>query len=80
MQRQGWRAGQPDSGHEVANGLHGLLAASGLHTLRLANTKPDGGWLNRDGAGVGQLQMTAWDTVRPAVAAERAASASASAG
>lgn len=64
IRRAGWQPGAPDSGEELANGLHDLFAAQGLHTLRLANTKPDGGWFNRDGAGVGQLQMTAWDTVR----------------
>lgn len=64
IRRSGWRAGEPDSGTEAVNGLHDLFAAQGLGTLRLANTKPDGGWFNRDGAGVGQLQMTAWDTVR----------------
>lgn len=52
------------TGVEVANALHTAFAARGLHTLRMANTRPDGGWLNRDGAGVGHLQMTAWDTVR----------------
>ena len=60
----GWRAGQLGSGRELHNGLHALFASQGLPTLRLADTKPDGGWLNRDGAGVGALQMTAWDTVR----------------
>jgi len=64
IQREGWRPGEPDSGVETANGLHALFAAQGLGTLRLAQTKPDGGWFNRDGAGVGALQMTAWDTVR----------------
>lgn len=64
IQRQGWVLGQPGSGRERANGLHRLFESNGLATLRLANTKPDGGWFNRDGAGVGQLQMTAWDTVR----------------
>lgn len=44
--------------------LHAALAAWGLGTLRLANTQPNGGWRNADGAGVGHLQMTAWDTVR----------------
>ncbi|MFM2187530.1 MAG: hypothetical protein RIR43_2102 [Pseudomonadota bacterium] len=52
------------AGQEVRNGLHEAFAAAGLPTLRLANTRADGGWLNRDGAGVGHLQMTAWDTVR----------------
>lgn len=46
------------------NALHTLFEQRGLHTLRLTNTRPDGGWFNRDGAGVGQLQMTAWDTAR----------------
>ena len=46
------------------NVLHTLFEQRGLHTLRLARTRPDGGWFNRDGAGVGQLQMTAWDTAR----------------
>lgn len=64
IQREGWRAGQPGSGREVHNALHALFEAQGLTTLRLADTQPDGGWLNRDGAGVGALQMTAWDTVR----------------
>ena len=49
---------------EVHNGLHDAFRDSGLPTLRLAQTRADGGWLNRDGAGVGHLQMTAWDTVR----------------
>ena len=44
--------------------LHALFSKFGLHTLRLADTQPDGGWRNADGAGVGHLQMTAWDTVR----------------
>jgi hypothetical protein len=52
-----------DDGTET-NGLHALFADNGLLTLRLANTTPSGGWRNADGAGVGQLQMTAWDTVR----------------
>jgi len=64
IRREGWVAGQRDSGREVHNALHALFDAQGLATLRLANTKPDGGWLNGDGAAVGQLQMTAWDTVR----------------
>ena len=64
IQRDGWHAGQPGSGRELHNALQTLFEAQGLTTLRLADTKPDGGWLNRDGAGVGKLQMTAWDTVR----------------
>jgi hypothetical protein len=63
IHREGWR-GQPGSGREGHNALHALFEAQGLPTLRLADTQPDGGWLNRDGAGVGALQMTAWDTVR----------------
>lgn len=51
-------------GLERHNGLHEAFASFGLPTLRLARTRPDGGWLNRDGSGVGHLQMTAWDTVR----------------
>lgn len=46
------------------NALHTLFEQHGLPTLRLARTRPDGGWFNRDGAGVGHLQMTAWDTAR----------------
>ena len=52
------------NGRESHNGLHEAFERHGLPTLRLAHTKADGGWLNRDGAGVGHLQMTAWDTVR----------------
>lgn len=44
--------------------LHDALALYGLPTLRFENTRPDGGWGNAAGAGVGQLQMTAWDTAR----------------
>ena len=53
-----------DAGHEGVNRLHELFAAQGLPTLRLAGTTAQGGWRNADGSGVGQLQMTAWDTVR----------------
>lgn len=49
---------------ETHHELHQLFARLGLPTLRLANTRPDGGWGNGAGAGVGQIQMTAWDTVR----------------
>ena len=49
---------------ELSNQLHDLFNAQGLTTLRLANTKPSGGWRNGDGAGVGHLQMTAWDSLR----------------
>jgi hypothetical protein len=44
--------------------LHDAFAMAGLPTLRFENTRPDGGWGNAAGAGVGQLQMTAWDSAR----------------
>jgi hypothetical protein len=44
--------------------LHAAFARQGLHTLRLDDTTPDGGWMNAAGAGVGHLQMTAWDSAR----------------
>lgn len=44
--------------------LDEAFAARALHTLRLDGTQPDGGWGNAAGAGVGRIQMTAWDTVR----------------
>jgi hypothetical protein len=53
-----------EDGVEVHNAVEALFRDLGLSTLRLANTKPDGGWRNADGAGVGQLQMTAWDALR----------------
>jgi beta-lactamase class A len=48
---------------------HGQSAAPapdrlGLATLQLTAPRPDGGWRNASGAGVGQIHMTAWDTVR----------------
>ena len=49
---------------ELRNALHEVFARQGLHTLRLANTRADGGWGNAAGAGVGHLQMTAWDSAR----------------
>ena len=52
-----------DAGVEV-NDLHMVFVGLGLHTLKLGNTKPGGGWRNPDGSGVGHLVMTAWDTVR----------------
>lgn len=36
----------------------------GLPTLQLNDTTPEGGWRNANGAGVGHIHMTAWDTVR----------------
>lgn len=44
--------------------LNQRFAQRGLHTLQLNRTTPRGGWRNADGAGVGQIHMTAWDTVR----------------
>jgi hypothetical protein len=44
--------------------LNRRLAALGLPTLQINSTQKDGGWLNGSGAGVGQIHMTAWDTVR----------------
>lgn len=44
--------------------LNQRLAALDLATLQLNDTRPDGGWRNADGAGVGHIHMTAWDTVR----------------
>lgn len=44
--------------------LNQRLADLGLATLQLRGTTPAGGWRNADGAGVGRIQMTAWDTVR----------------
>lgn len=46
------------------NALHDWFAQYGLRQLQLANTRPNGGWRNADGAGVGHLHMTAWDTAR----------------
>lgn len=44
--------------------LNARFAQLGLATLQMHGTRPDGGWRNADGAGVGQIHMTAWDTVR----------------
>jgi len=44
--------------------LNDRLAELGLATLQLNDTRPDGGWRNADGAGVGHIHMTAWDSVR----------------
>lgn len=49
---------------EVHNEMHALFAAQGLPGLMIANTRLDGGWGNGAGAGVGQIQMTAWDALR----------------
>ncbi|WP_269531485.1 serine hydrolase [Chitinimonas sp. BJYL2] len=53
-----------DASGEVHNGLNTLFSQLGLPTLQLNNTKADGGWRNGDGAGVGHLHMTAWDSAR----------------
>ena len=48
----------------MVEALYRRFAILGLPTLQLNNTRVDGGWGNRQGAGVGQIHMTAWDTVR----------------
>ena len=55
---------QRDGEHETHNEVNALFATLGLPTLRLTNTRADGGWGNAAGAGVSQIQMTAWDTLR----------------
>lgn len=49
---------------QMVQPLNRRFQALGLHTLQLNGTRPDGGWRNADGAGVGQIHMTAWDTAR----------------
>ena len=49
---------------ERGNVLNTVFAGWGLGTLQLNDTTPRGGWRNADGAGVGHIHMTAWDTVR----------------
>ena len=49
---------------QVVDTLNRRLADLGLATLQLHGTTPGGGWRNADGAGVGRIHMTAWDTVR----------------
>ena len=44
--------------------LQRRLGDCGLATLRFEGTQPDGGWVNAAGAGVGMIQMTAWDSAR----------------
>ena len=48
----------------VVDTLNQRLQTLGLHTMRLSGTQAGGGWRNADGAGVGRIHMTAWDTVR----------------
>jgi hypothetical protein len=50
--------------HDLVELLNARLAELGLATLQLRGTRRDGGWRNADGAGVGQIHMTAWDTAR----------------
>jgi beta-lactamase class A len=49
---------------DMMDPLNRRFAELDLATLQINNTRPDGGWRNGDGAGVGQIHMTAWDTVR----------------
>ncbi len=46
------------------NALNASFAAWDLRTLQLNDTTAAGGWRNADGAGVGHVHMTAWDTAR----------------
>jgi hypothetical protein len=46
------------------NELNASFHQHGLPTLQLNDTTADGGWRNADGAGVGHIHMTAWDSVR----------------
>lgn len=48
----------------MVDALNQRFAQLGLHTLQINRTTASGGWRNADGAGVGQIHMTAWDTVR----------------
>ena len=48
----------------MVDALNARFAAVGLATLQLNDTQQDGGWRNGDGAGVGHIHMTAWDSVR----------------
>lgn len=50
--------------HGLIDVLNRRFAGLGLHTLQLNGTTAGGGWRNADGAGVGMIHMTAWDTVR----------------
>ena len=67
LHRVGWLDSGPDNRPNRTNRLNRLnqhFSALGLHTLQMHGTQPDGGWRNADGAGVGQIHMTAWDTLR----------------
>jgi hypothetical protein len=50
--------------HGLIEALHRRLHGCGLQTLQLRCTRADGGWTNAAGAGVGMIQMTAWDSAR----------------
>ncbi len=58
LHRVGWLA--PASDHR----LNRCFLSLDMHTLQLNHTTARGGWRNGDGAGVGHIHMTAWDTVR----------------
>jgi beta-lactamase class A len=58
LHRAGWLTGAAD------NRLNQHFVRYGLATLQLNDTTPAGGWRNADGAGVGHIHMTAWDTAR----------------
>ena len=47
-----------------SHALNTTFEAWGLRTLQVNDTMARGGWRNGDGAGVGHIHMTAWDTVR----------------
>jgi hypothetical protein len=49
---------------KLVDTLNARFASLGLPTLQLKGTQADGGWRNADGAGVGHIHMTAWDTAR----------------
>jgi Beta-lactamase enzyme family len=61
LHAQGWLS---SSAAPADSALNRRFAALGLSTLQINSTQKDGGWLNGSGAGVGQIHMTAWDTVR----------------
>jgi hypothetical protein len=52
--------------HQVGmmDALNARFAELGLRTLQVNSTTVRGGWRNAQGSGVGQIHMTAWDTVR----------------
>ncbi len=68
LHRTGWLGAESASAASnpapEAKWLNACFTAWGLPTLQLNNTTARGGWRNGDGAGVGHIHMTAWDTVR----------------